>query len=61
MMPEPAVEVPVAPPKPKHYRCPNASYTITEAMCQGRQLNKFALCPKCNCRAPLPGSAPSPN
>ena len=60
-MPDPAAAPPVALPKPLTYRCPNASYTITEAMCQGRQLNKYALCPRCTNRAPLPGPAPSPN
>ena len=59
-MPDPVAEAP-APPKPRIYRCPNASYTIPEIMCQGRQMNKFALCPKCSCRAPLPVSQPSPN
>lgn len=48
---------PAAPAKPKSYRCPNASYTIPEVMCVGRQQNKFALCPKCEDRAPLPGAA----
>ncbi len=61
---------PPAPPKPRAYRCPNASYTITEGMCQARQGIQFHLCPRCKDRAPLPqaaspassvGAPPNPN
>ena len=61
-MPDTVVTPPSeAPPKPKIYRCPNGSYTITEAMCQGRQLSKFHLCPRCQNRASLPQAIPSPS
>lgn len=49
-----------APPeRPKAYRCPRASYTITTGMCQARQQGGFHLCPRCQDRAPL--QAPSQN
>ena len=63
-MADPAVADPVASPapaKPKNYRCPNASYTIPEIMCIGRQQNGFHLCPKCSCRAALPQAAVAPS
>ncbi|GEM_PF-6447339 len=58
-----AVSPPAAPPsKPKAYRCQGSSYTIPEIMCIGRQQGGYALCPKCQDRAPLPASVlPAPN
>ncbi len=59
----PAAAIPAAPPsKPKAYRCQGSSYTIPAIMCIGRQQSGYALCPKCQDRAPLPTSAlPPPN
>ena len=48
----------VPPAKPKAYRCQGSSYTIPEIMCVGRQKSGYALCPKCQDRAPLPAAAP---